>query len=64
MVVALEAKWTNRALGADVLTDLLDYKLPAMAQAGLDIDRTEIVLASRSGFTKGLEALAADRDHL
>lgn len=64
VVVALEAKWTNRALGADVLTDLLDFKLPAMAQAGFEVDRTEVVLASRSGFTKGLEDLAADRDHV
>lgn len=64
VVVALEAKWTNRALGLDVLTDLLNFKLPAMAQAGFDVDRTEIVLASRSGFSKGLADLAADRHHV
>ena len=54
-----EAKWTNKPMSADVLTDLLDYKLPALAQAGLRIAGVEVVLASRSGFTDGLLGLAA-----
>lgn len=58
VTVALEAKWTNGQLSADVLTDLLTFKLPAMAQAGFDTTSTEIVLASRSGFTAGTTDLA------
>ena len=54
-----EAKWTNRPMGADVLTDLLDYKLRAMTQAGFDVTSAEIVLAARSGFSPALTELAA-----
>jgi hypothetical protein len=53
-----EAKWTNKVLGAAVLSDLLEYKLPALAQAGFDVSEAEIVLASRSGFSAGLRTLA------
>lgn len=59
VVAVAEAKWTNKPLDASVLSDLLDYKLPALAQAGFNVAGVEIVLASRSGFTNGLEALAA-----
>jgi AAA+ ATPase superfamily predicted ATPase len=54
-----EAKWTNKPLDAGVLVDLVDYKLPALTQAGLTVVGTEIVLASRNGFSKGLVELAA-----
>lgn len=53
-----EAKWTNKPLGAAVLSDVLAYKLPALAQAGYDVTGTEIVLASRSGFTDSLRELS------
>jgi hypothetical protein len=62
--VALEAKWTRKPLSADVLTDLLTYKLPAMTQAGFDTTDTEIVLASRSGFTSAVTTLAEERDNV
>lgn len=58
VVVVAEAKWTRQKLAADVLADLLAYKLPAMEQAGFDISATQIVLASRSGFTKATTDLA------
>ena len=54
-----EAKWTNKQMSADVLTDLIDYKLPALAQAGFKAAGADIVLASRSGFTEGLLELGA-----
>jgi uncharacterized protein len=54
-----EAKWTNRPLGAGVLRDLVEYKLPALAQAGFNVLGAEIVLASRNGFSDGLVELAA-----
>jgi AAA+ ATPase superfamily predicted ATPase len=53
-----EAKWTNRPLAANVLSDLLDYKIPALAEAGFKTAGLDIVLASRSGFSSGLTALA------
>jgi hypothetical protein len=64
VVVALEAKWTNGRLSGDVLFDLLTFKLPALAQAGFDTTGTEIVLASRSGFTTGTEQLAAQHGNV
>ena len=57
--IAAEAKWTTKPLDARVLVDLLEYKLPALNQAGFDTSETEIVLASKSGFTNGLRELAA-----
>lgn len=60
VVAAAEAKWTTKPLAADVLASLLDHKLPAMAQAGFDTDGCAIVLASRSGFTDGVQRLTAD----
>jgi AAA+ ATPase superfamily predicted ATPase len=54
-----EAKWTNKPLGARVLSDLVDYKLPALTQAGFTVAGAELVLASRNGFSAGLLELAA-----
>lgn len=31
-VAAAEAKWTNDAMSADVLTDIPDYKVPALGR--------------------------------
>lgn len=59
VVAVAEAKWTNEPLGAAVLSDLVDYKMPALAQAGFTVSAADIVLASRSGFSNGLLDLAA-----
>lgn len=56
--VVAEAKWTSKPVGARVLSDLLEYKLPALAQAGLDTTASELVLVSKSGFSAGLRELA------
>lgn len=55
-----EAKWTNKQMSADVLTDLLEFKIPTLKQAKLNTADAEIVLVSRGGFSPGLRALAAD----
>jgi AAA+ ATPase superfamily predicted ATPase len=55
-----EAKWTTKSMDASVLTDLVDYKIPALGQAGFNTTGVEIVLASKSGFTAGLRKLAAE----
>lgn len=54
-----EAKWTGRPMPATVLADLLEFKLPAMAQADLAVSNPEIVLASKAGFSTGLISDAA-----
>jgi hypothetical protein len=56
--IAAEAKWTTKPLDAGVLADLLDYKLPALTQAGFNTSATELVLVSKSGFTTALRKLA------
>ena len=61
VVAVAEAKWTNSKMRADVLTDLDDYKLPALAQAGFDVSGADIVLAAKVGFSKALRELSAGR---
>jgi uncharacterized protein len=59
-----EVKWTNRQMGVDVLSDLRTFKLPALAQDGYRFaSDPQVVLISKSGFTKGLQEEAA-RDAL
>ena len=53
-----ECKWTSRPMGIGVLNDLREYKLPALAQTGVAVDSADVVLFSRSGFTRDLEAEA------
>ena len=60
MLSVAEAKWTTKLLDASVLASVVEHKLPAMAQAGYDITAAEIILASRSGFTDGVRALALE----
>lgn len=57
-----EAKWTNKKMRFDVLEDLLTFKLPAMTEAGYKVTDPDIVLASRSGFTRSLMD-AADKNN-
>lgn len=61
-----ECKWTSGRLGADVLSDLETYKVPAMRQAKVRfaMDGPQIVLISKSGFKAGLVSLARQRDDL
>jgi AAA+ ATPase superfamily predicted ATPase len=61
-----ECKWTSGRLGADVLSDLETYKVPAMRQAKVRFAKggPQIVLISKSGFKAGLLSLALKRDDL
>jgi len=56
-----ECKWTGQPMRRSVLDDLVDLKLPALAQAGVDVGEARIVLFSRSGFAPDLEAVAGER---
>ncbi len=58
ITVVGECRWQNRAMPRKVLDDLREYKLPALAQVGVDVSRAEIVLFSRRGFTAELQKQA------
>jgi AAA+ ATPase superfamily predicted ATPase len=64
VVVVAEAKWTTSKLDAKVVTDLITYKVPALDQTKLNTSQTEIVLASRSGFTQAVHAMAVDDERI
>jgi len=51
---------TARPMGRAVLDDLLERKLPALAQGGVDTGGAQVVLFSRSGFAPELRAAAAE----
>jgi hypothetical protein len=42
-----------------VLVDLRTFKIPALEQAGIDVGPAEIILISRSGFSRDLKAEAS-----
>ena len=42
-----------------VLADLRTFKIPALQQAGVDVGSAEIILISKSGFSRELEEEAA-----
>lgn len=57
-----ECKWTSRPMPLQVLVDLLDHKLPALAEEGrleLPPKGPSIMLFSRSGFSSALRARVA-----
>ena len=59
-----ECKWTTRPMPLSVLTDLRDFKIPAVAEEGrlkVAAEGPEILLFSRSGFAPALET-EADAD--
>lgn len=60
-----ECKWTTKPLSVKILQELDEYKLPALRQSGAKLHPDpEIVLFSRSGFTKSLRAAAAGSERL
>lgn len=61
VTVVGECRWQNRPMGRDVLHDLVEYKLPALAQTGVDVRRPAIVLFSKAGFRRELVEDAARR---
>lgn len=57
-----ECRWQGGAMGREVLDDLVEYKVPALAQAGVDVSSASIALFSRAGFRGSLEKEAARRE--
>lgn len=64
ITIAGECRWQGRPISRDVLDDLLEYKLPALAQTGVDVSSASIVLFSRTGFRPGLVAEASRRGNV
>lgn len=54
LVVVGEAKWRNRPTGAQVLSDIMEFKIPAMVQHGLGANNPRVVICSRGGFDERL----------
>jgi len=54
-----EVKWTNSPMPKSVLVDLRTFKIPALEQAGIDVGSAKIILISRSGFSRDLQAEAS-----
>jgi uncharacterized protein len=61
VTVVGECKWSAQPMRRAVLDDLLELKLPALAQVGVDVGQAGVVLFSRSGFAPDLEAAARRR---
>lgn len=61
-----EARWRSERMDVSIVNELLDFKLPALRQVpNLRMASSlQIALFSRSGFTRGLEAVARERGDL
>jgi hypothetical protein len=56
-----ECRWQSRPMKQEVLSDLLEFKIPALTQTGVETSDAEIVLFSKAGFTDGLRTKAGQR---
>src|SRR5215472_3984338 len=61
VTVVGECWWTAQPMRRAVLDDLVERKLPALAQAGVDVRRAQVVLFSRSGFAPELRSAAREQ---
>jgi AAA+ ATPase superfamily predicted ATPase len=60
-----ECRWRNKAMDGNVLKEIEEYKLPALGQAGYEIDENLwILLFSRGGYNSALERAALENGRL
>jgi len=60
-----ECRWRTKAMDGNVLKEIEDYKLPALRQAGYEIDESlRILLFSRGGYNSALERAAVENERL
>jgi len=58
-----ECRWRNKAMDGNVLREIEDYKLPALRQAGHEIDENlRILLFSRSGYSSTLKQADSENE--
>lgn len=63
VTVVGEVRWRKRSMGAEYLTEIDEYKIPALRQSSVKVGNSiQIVLISRAGFTKRLKDLASGRN--
>lgn len=56
-----ECRWRSQAMKKEVLDQLVEFKIPALAQTDVDTGEARIVLFSKSGFTESLRNEAERR---
>ena len=54
-----EVRWQSGPMNVGILGELDRFKLPALAESGVDVREAEIVLVSRAGFTPALAEAAS-----
>lgn len=60
-----ECRWRNKAMDGNILKDIEDYKLPALRQAGYEIDEhLQLLLFSRSGYSSAVKKAASENERL
>jgi AAA+ ATPase superfamily predicted ATPase len=60
-----ECRWRNKAMAGDVLREIEVYKIPALRQAGYEIEEDlQVLLFSRGGYNSTIERAASENDHL
>ncbi len=60
-----ECRWRDKAMDGAILEEIDDYKLPALRQAGYEIDENlQLLLFSRSGYNSTLRKAASENDSL
>jgi uncharacterized protein len=61
-----ECRWRNKAMDGTILKEIEDYKLPALRQAGYEIDEEDlqVLLFSRNGYNSTVKKIAAASEHL
>lgn len=65
LTVIGECRWRNRSMDGNALREVDEYKLPALRQAGYEIDENlSVVLFSRGGYSRALERAADDQERV
>ena len=60
-----ECRWRNKAMDATILEEIEEYKLPALLQAGYEInEELQVLLLSRSGYNSTLKRMATASRHI
>ena len=60
-----ECRWRSKAMDGNILKDIEDYKLPALRQAGYEIDEhLQLLLFSRSGYNGTVKQAASANERL
>jgi hypothetical protein len=58
-LMLVECKWSNRAVGTDILSELEAKSETVLHESGMN--KVSFALCSRSGFTENMQALAKSR---